>query len=480
MQGNLHDPHLHLFLDDEELQDYPEFVRKVQRPERVQVDPVLRPERPWEGRTVQIKGGVHYDEEEDLFRMWYWTWGCTIEEMNAGAPTFLCYATSVDGVEWERPELGLVEYEGSTANNITLATTGDPWGVMRDPQEQNLERRYKLGLYYQPPGSPGANDPVVRKTHFESIADRHGMYAAYSPDGIRWTFQNRLLVPRAGDAGCLVHDPIEGRYIASSRRLNCLVDHFVLEWKQYRRVIALSTSEDFVEWTPLRTVLRPDEYDEPGVQLYQMVPFVYGNQYMGIVWVAHPTELSGMELAAARDLEHWRRVGERGGGEFFSVGAPGSWDGGWAACGLTPPALKDDQLHIWYSGKPQGHGTKGNFSSAIGMLRLRRDGFVALRCGIRGGEVMTEPIEVTGPGLAINAICLFGELQVRVIDDYSVPEGYDFAECNGLERGDEISQTITWGDEKRDLSPFVGKRVRLHLRADNATSFFSYRFTGEP
>jgi hypothetical protein len=61
-----------------------------------------------------------------------------------------------------------------------------------------------------------------------------------------------------------------------------------------------------------------------------------------------------------------------------------------------------------------------------------------------------------------------------------VPEGYDFDACNGLERGDEISQTITWGDEKRDLSPFVGKRVRLHLRADNATSFFSYRFTGEP
>ena len=47
MQGNLYDPHLHLFLDDEALQDYPGFARMVQRPERVQVDPVLRPERPW-------------------------------------------------------------------------------------------------------------------------------------------------------------------------------------------------------------------------------------------------------------------------------------------------------------------------------------------------------------------------------------------------------------------------------------------------
>ena len=70
MQHSLHDPGLHLFLDDEELQDYPGFARMVQRPERVQVDPVLRPERSWEGRTVQIKGGVHYDEEPFEEMVW--------------------------------------------------------------------------------------------------------------------------------------------------------------------------------------------------------------------------------------------------------------------------------------------------------------------------------------------------------------------------------------------------------------------------
>ena len=470
MDGSLYDPGLHLFLDDEEIQDYPGFVRKVQRPARAQIEPVLRPEYPWEGRTVQIKGGVLYDEDEDLFKMWYWTWGCTIEELNEGAPTFLCYATSRDGIDWERPDLGLCEFQGSKANNISLATTADPWGVMRDPREEDPQRRYKLGLYHQP--TPPKEDAGVSEN--SGIDHRGGMYAAYSPDGIHWTFEDRLLVPRAGDAGVVVHDPMQGRYIASSRRHNCLMDHFVLEWKQYRRVIALSTSEDFVHWTQLRTALRPDEYDETGAQLYQMVPFVYGNQYVGILWVWHPTELSGMELAAARDLDHWRRVGRRG-EEFFSVGAPGSWDGGWAACGLTPPALKDDALHLWYSGKPQGHGTRGNFSSAIGLLRLRRDGFVALRCGIRGGELMTEPLEVTGPNLSINAICLFGRVQVRIIDDVSVPEGYDFAACNALESRDETDCPITWGAERRDLTPFVGKKIRLHIQADNATSLYSYR-----
>lgn len=63
--NNLYDPGLHLFVDDAEVQDHPGFMRKIQRPTRVQPDPVLRPERPWEGKTVQIKGGYRYNRETD-------------------------------------------------------------------------------------------------------------------------------------------------------------------------------------------------------------------------------------------------------------------------------------------------------------------------------------------------------------------------------------------------------------------------------
>ena len=472
-RSGFYDPGLHLFVDDAEVQDHPGFLRKVQRPARVQTEPVLGPERPWEGRTVQIKGGLHYDAEEDLFKMWYWTWSCSIEEMHAGAPTFLCYATSSDGLRWERPELGLVEFRGSKDNNIVLATKADPWGVVADPLEEDPARRYKLGLYSQPGGSPGPGDPQSRSRFMKSVADSHGMFARCSADGIHWNPEEGLLVPRAGDAGVLACDPIAQGYISASRRYNCLMDHFVLEWKKYRRVIALSTSADFVHWTPLKTVLKPDDLDPPDIQLYQMVPFVYGNQYLGILWVWHPTELSAMELASAREVEHWQRVGRRE--EFFSVGPPGSWDGGWAACGLSAPALKGDTLYMGYSGKPQGHGTGGNFHSSIGMLTLRRDAFAAMRCGIGGGELMTEPILVSGPRLSVNALVLFGQLRLRVVDGMEVPGGYSMEECNGLVRGDSTDFEITWGEERRDLAPFVGRKIRLHMQADNAASLYAYR-----
>ena len=32
----------------------------------------------------------------------------------------ICYATSVDGLTWNKPELNLVEFKGSKANNIVF------------------------------------------------------------------------------------------------------------------------------------------------------------------------------------------------------------------------------------------------------------------------------------------------------------------------------------------------------------------------
>ena len=491
MQGNnFYDPGLHLFLDDVEVQDHPGFVRKVQRPERVRTEPVLKPDRPWEGKAVQLWGSVLYDDDENCFKMWYYSSNNDLYE-RTGQGHFMCYATSKDGVAWEKPELGIVACEGSSANNIVYPPPGvhyglDPWGVVKDPQEQDPSKRYKMGMYQQRPTADAPQETptmdrqernALRKVLFDKIRDHHGMYAAFSPDGIHWRLDDRNYVPRSGDAGALVYDPMQRRYLATSRRYETLMDHFVLEWKQYRRVIALSSSEDFVHWTPLKTIVKPDDFDDPRDQLYVMTPFVYGNQYIGFIGMLHSaTELGPVQLATARHLDHWQRVGRRE--EFLPVGSPGAWDGAWASLSSNPPALVGDTLYMWYSGRPQAHGTEGNSTSSIGLVTLGKDRFVALRCGIGGGELMTEPIEVVGPRLGVNATCLFGNLQVRVIAEASVPEGFDFDSCNGLARGDETDCEITWGQERRDLTPFVGREIRLHFRVDNATSLYAYR-TGD-
>lgn len=113
----------------------------------------------------------------DAFHLWYF--GCHGEEW--GSIGFghglqdcaLCYATSRDGRHWEKPDLGLVEFRGSTANNIVdLPHPGyRPAGaVLHDPEDPDPRRRFKLA--YE---APAAGRP------------EKGLCVAFSPDGLRWT-----------------------------------------------------------------------------------------------------------------------------------------------------------------------------------------------------------------------------------------------------------------------------------------------------
>ena len=483
MSESLYDPGLHLFVDDDEVQDHPGFTRQVQQPNRLP-EPVLRGDRPWERNAIQLWGSVVYDDEEGLFKAWYYSVNSELYERD-GSGHYMCYATSIDGVEWDKPDLGIVSCQGSTANNIVLPTADipheygiDPWGIVFDRDESDPAQRYKMGFYQQrpPEGLKRGErlDVADQIAFFGQIADRHGMYTACSPDGIHWTQSDTLCVPRAGDAGVVVPNPMTGGYMVTSRRFNTLTDHFMVQWKRYRRVIALATSEDFTNWSSLETILKPDDFDDGLDQMYVMTPFVYGNQYLGFLgFYRSNMEVGQVEMATARDLRHWRRVGRRE--TFLPVGPAGAWDGGWATCAASPPILKDDELYIFYSGRDQAHGTGGNFRSAVGLARLRRDGFVALRCGIRGGELMTEPIQITGARLLLNALCLFGDLEVQIVDDTRIPPGYSFDECHGLHHEDRTAFEVTWGEAGRDLTPFVGRKVRLHFRAANAASLYAYR-----
>ena len=484
----LYDKGLHLFVDDDEVQDHPGFTRRVQHPTRLP-EPVLRGDMPWERDAVEVWGSVIYDVGEGIFKAWYHSSNNDLYQRD-GVGHFICYATSSDGVAWHKPELGVVPCCGSTANNIVFPTADiphefgmDPWGIFIDQIEPDPEKRYKMGFYQQrpPPGLQRGErlDVADQVSFFSRQADRHGMYTASSPDGIHWRQDDELRVPRAGDAGAIVPDQLAGGYLATSRRANTLTDHFMLQWKRYRRVIAMSSSRNFSTWSRLETILKPDDFDDGQDQMYTMTPFVYGNQYLGFLGLYRTTmEIGEVEMASARDPHHWQRSGRRE--IFLPTGSPGAWDSAWVSCAASPPIIWDDELYIFYSGSAQEHGTAGNFRSAIGLARLRRDGFVALRCGIRGGELMTEPITITGSRLALNASSPFGTVDVQVVDDTNIPPGFTFDDCNGLRNQDHTAFQVTWGEAQQDLTPFLGEKVRLHMRAGNATSLFSYRiFSGE-
>ena len=78
-------------------------------------NPILRGENPWES-VASLYGTVLYDPENSLFKMWYLTGPYAdsmvqVRQRNAlGNITLLGYATSTDGVQWEKPILNQVRF----------------------------------------------------------------------------------------------------------------------------------------------------------------------------------------------------------------------------------------------------------------------------------------------------------------------------------------------------------------------------------
>ena len=71
---------------------------------------------------------VLYDQEQDLFKIWYGLHpGEGGDELSR-----LCYATSRDGIHWQKPLLGKVESGGSKRNNIVMPHSGVVSGVFLD------------------------------------------------------------------------------------------------------------------------------------------------------------------------------------------------------------------------------------------------------------------------------------------------------------------------------------------------------------
>ena len=73
------------------------FIRAENDPQ----NPLVRADRPWEGWRISIYGTVLYDQDEQRFKMWY-----TTDESDDFPNYAVAYATSRDGIAWEKPLVG--------------------------------------------------------------------------------------------------------------------------------------------------------------------------------------------------------------------------------------------------------------------------------------------------------------------------------------------------------------------------------------
>ena len=466
-------------------------------------EPVFLPEAPWEYRIYPYATVMR---EGDVFRLWYlayeWDPPAGVELPVAGtaedARLFwkhtrgrLCYAESTDGVHWERPNLGLVEYSGSGDNNILGPATHDPV----------QQAGWNAGTVFKDPTAP----PQSRYKLWSEIRvgeeGKSGLTGFSSPDGLRWTANENYPLP--GPCDCLnvvFWDERIQQYVGYSRLWTA--DSRGDRYRAVRRLV----SPDFEQWEDMGHVLGADEVDlalpvKRQRQSRQIMDF-HGNcvfKYPGTSdaylalpevwwhWSANPFPAEGrvqeqmggfpdsvdVQLATSRDGIEWQRAGGRN--PFLRLGPPDAGDSRMIYA-FTQPVQVGDELWIYYGGFRYGISEGVALKrGAYFRARLRLDGFISADAPYEGGELVTVPLSFRGDRLALNAdTSAGGAIRVQIEDPDGTPiEGYSMGEADEV-NGNSVRHFATWAGGAH-VGELAGRAVRLRFMM-NGCKLYSFQF----
>lgn len=432
-----------LFVDDYLIASKDNVVRRYHAFQKYTNNPIIVADQPWEHKVVNCTTVLRAEDGQG-FRMWYYCWGRPEDSSHS------LYATSADGLRWEKPKLGMIPWkiDGSTNNNFV----GTGGSVMHTPNDPDPARRYKA-------------------------AHSGKFFFSASPDGLRWERLSKGELFKAGDTGHLMWDPLTDKYRAYAK-----VNAWVAG--QRRRAIGYSEGTGFEEWPAMRLIMAPDDFDDRWVKpnsvqrthFYNCPVFAYQNLYLGLMSIYRAEDDEGyfhgpifVELVTSRDGIHWLR--EEGARPPMLATSPDrSWEHGMVAAASIVPV--GDQLWIYYSGYDGLHDYLP-FHSAIGVAFLRRDGFASLDGDDNPGEVTTKRLTGLSGQLRVNCEAGAGLLQVEVLDAQGrLLPGYRKGDCSEP-RGDGVDQIVTWREHSElpvDKGPY---RLRFHLKNVSLYSFFA-------
>ena len=443
---------------------------------------------PWEGSG----SGYHtVFQDGDLYRMYHRGshLDVTPGKLNSGRhKPFYCYAESDDGIHWRKPELGIVEFDGSKKNNIILDG---------------------LGTHNFAPFKDANPDcaPEARYKALAGIKSEGGLFAFKSPDGIRWSLMTDkpVITNGAFDSQNLAFwDPTLGKYRAYWRTFTAGVTEAKKWAPSGYRAIRTGTSSDFLDWgedADLTYVDSPDEhlYTNQIGPYYRAPHILIGipTRYLDRGWSDSMRALPDLEnrelrasasrrygtalteglLMASRDGVKFKRWNEA----FLRPGIqrPGTWQYGqqYIACHVveTKSSIPGAPNELsFYATEDYWHGKGGT----LRRYTLRLDGFVSANAPMKGGELMTKPLKFDGAKLVLNfSTSAAGSLRVEVQTPDGKPvEGFALADCPD-HFGDSVERVVTWKGGA-DVGALAGRPVRLRFQLKDA-DLYSFRFQND-
>ncbi|MAV36296.1 MAG: hypothetical protein CMJ59_12665 [Planctomycetaceae bacterium] len=430
-------------------------------------NPLFVADKPWEPRYDNMYPNVIYDKQEQLYKCWYCpfiiderTTHTPIDKRNPESTNYmkarpsrrdeaLLYATSRDGIHWEKPELGIVEFGGNKQNNIVVRGPSGA-GVFKDLRDPDPAKRYKA--FY------------AAQVGFMQLV-------RFSPDGLHWGPE--IPCPEIGiESDChanMIWSPELEKYVGIVR----FYDHVPIVGN---RKIARTESTDAVKWTRASLAIE----GSPVRQAHDMVIFRTGDVYLGLLGIMHYRSMKTnqgvrqhVELAWSPDSYTWHRI--RPGTPLIDHTPSkerqyGTMPYDWGAMFPSTPVLLDREIRLYY-GASDWYFFDWR-KSGLALATLRPDGWAGyepIEIGKRA-SIVTTPVVCGGDKLRLSAdISPSGSIKVTLL-----------AEDNQrLAISEPIEETATdvvvkWPQEGL-VKTYKRTPIRLRFELENA-KLYSFSF----
>ena len=461
----------HLFIDAAIIEESDNIAFTVNPPEPVETN--FRNTEPWEpsprfGSTIPDPCTIW--KENGIFKMIYTNGG-----MWGARDHAVCYATSEDGINWDKPVLNLKSWGGNTENNIILRNACQGCVIIDENPNTPPEEKYKYiawNFYW-------------------------GMYVFVSPDGIHWRRNEVNALPFDPDgSNATFWDDQCGCYRvyirASYDRLNRFAPE---EDNTYRATARIDVPDLMVPWLfepqgrpNLDLVMAKPVCGELPIvdtagQVYRFPAHKYPwapDTYVAFPWryLKEGNVRPGSFLMVSRDGEDWKIYEPP---YYF----PSDWslNGRPVVEALTEHGMVRQDDEIWQFGTVRftvhggvlygGEEREGGVRDRFMILKQRLDGFVSLDAGDPTGTFVTRPLFAEGNRLELN-LASEGSARVAILDASGQPyEGFSMDDCKPIS-GDGICQEVRWRNGP-DLSSLSGKVLRLRFELGK-TKLFAMQF----
>jgi hypothetical protein len=415
----------------------------------------IKPEHPWEQHGVSYMVTFR---DDDRFRAWYRVDAAAFGKQKRRAMT--AYAESDDGIQWRKPKLGLIEFNGSKDNNLVWDGPPGNLAPFRD------------------------NNPKCKPNErYKAVARSRDLHALVSPDGLRWKLiEDPISTDRPFDSHNIAFwDDETQQYVAYTRGIRTdgtpgrgMDSRFFNGMRWVRR----TTSTDFRNWAlpqPIQTG------DSPREELYTNATIRYARapDYL----LMFPSRFASARepkpgwkfgkgvndivFLSSRDGIHFDRT-------FLEAFIrPGLDPGNWHERSLymergilqtSPTELSIYCMQNWRLPTVQ-----------IRRYTLRPDGFVSVQAPYQGGELITRPLKFSGRELRLNfSTSAVGSIRIELQNANGQPvPGFALDDCVEL-YGDKLDAAVSW-KLSSDVSSMIGQVVKLRVVLADA-DLYAFRF----